>query len=296
MKIFDAIKQSIMDKINERRAKHMQHLLIKTDDDQKVVDALPADQNNSNIDIKAVVANMEEPENMREVVVNNLSEIIEQDNVRDTLKYLNDNDVLKILEENNKQLRKNEKIKFAIEAIGNNDKKMKAVGENLRELNDYDLARILDTLKPEKDENRREKIENQKIKLVSMKILEHMVNDGGVWHIKELTSSLKQESKLAVAKLCFGSIDGYEKDKKRKLGSQAKVKFMVDLFRATEVSYDQKIEALKMFENKGLNSDEIAKIKGEMEKERAKKETEEVKRQEKIRMERLKKDNGGINR
>lgn len=292
MKILDIIKEPY----RKAKAKHTQKVLIKTDDDKLVVKALSADEDNSAIDIHAVIKNMDNPENMAEVVENNLEELIEQDNVKSAMKYLNDGDILRILNENNKELVKNKKIKLAIEAIGSNDKKIKAIVKNAASLNDCELSKILETLKPEKQEKRKAELEEQKISIVSKRILRHIINNGGAWHLKELTETLEENSKLSVAERCLETISEYEKDrdKKKHITSSAKVRLVVDLFELTNLPYATKEETLINLLDKGLTSREIKEIQDVIEQERVNKGKEELKKQARLRNERLKRGNLGL--
>ncbi len=292
MKILDIIKEPY----RKAKAKHTQKVLIKTDDDKLVVKALSADEDNSAIDIHAVIKNMDNPENMAEVVENNLEELIEQDNVKSAMKYLNDGDILRILNENNKELVKNKKIKLAIEAIGSNDKKIKAIVKNAASLNDCELSKILETLKPEKQEKRKAELEEQKISIVSKRILRHIINNGGAWHLKELTETLEENSKLSVAERCLETISEYEKDrdKKKHITSSAKVRLVVDLFELTNLPYATKEETLINLLDKGLTSGEIKEIQDVIEQERVNKGKEELKKQARLRNERLKRGNLGL--
>lgn len=282
MKITDYIKSVFGDLIEDRKAKHKQKMLIHTDDDQMVVEALPLDSDNSNIDIKAVVTNMDDPEEMAKVVENNIHEIIKQDNVRDILLHLKDDDIAAILEQNQDVLRKQKKIRNAIEAIANNEKKLRELFKNISYITDLELARILGTLRPEPTLQRSEMIEQQKIKVVSMKILEHMVKHGGAWHIGELTSTFKETSKLGVLDLCLMTLKGYNEEKKGNITSKAKTKLAVDLLRLTKIDASVKFKVLdKYTEDELLTPDENAEVKLQMEKERLKMEETERERQKK---------------
>lgn len=271
MKIFNAIKEQMM----KLKARRIQKALIKTDDDKFIVESLPASEDNSAIDIHKVIKNIDNPETRAEVVQNNLEELIEQDHVKDAMRYLDDNDVLRILNENNKKLESNEKIKSAIEAIESNDKKLKAVVKNLESLNDCELGKILETLKPEKDETRQEEIEERKMCIITKRILRHMINNGSAWHFKELTETLKESSKLTIVKRCLITIQEYQKDNDvmKHITSYAKIKLVLDMFRLTQVSNVKKKEVLEDIADKGtLSAEEIRAIENDMEQEETKKE------------------------
>lgn len=289
MKVFRSIKEPFIRIRNNYKARHKQKLLVKTNDDKLVVKSLPAEKDNSAIDIRTIVKNMDDPEEMAKVVENNLEEIIEQDEVKNTLRYLDDSDVLRILNENNKKLQSNEKIIFAIEAIGGNEKKIKAVIKNLEFLNDCELAKILETLKPETERRRKIEMEEQKIKIVSKRILRHMINNGGAWHLKELTETLEEKSKLLIAQRCLETIGDYEKghDVKKHITSAAKIKLVVDLFQLTSLPYEKKKETLDEMLNNGLTQQEIKLIEGKMAEERIKKEQAERERKIRIRKDKL---------
>lgn len=282
MKILDKVLGKLAKKLEKREAKRKQKLLIKTDDDQFVADALPSDEDNSAIDIQKVVEHMESPEMMAEVVKNNLGEIIEQDNVRNTLQHLDDETVETILNENKEVLRKQAKMKFAIEAIGSNEKKLKSIFKNMKNLTDIELAQLLNGLQEDGTEEQQKSLEEQKIKAVSMKILEHMIKHGAAWHLEELTNCLQEDSKLSVLNLCLGTIHDYEKDKDKTLGSKAKTKLTLDLLRTAEVDSQVKFELLdENVKNGFLSKEECEEVKIQMEKERL--ELEEEQRQKMAR-------------
>lgn len=282
MKLLDYVKNVFGPIIEKNQVKRKEKMLIQTNDDKMVVDALPLDEDNSRIDIKSIVENMESPEEMAKVVENNMDEIIQQDNVKDILLHLKDDDIASILEQNKDEFRKEEKIRNAIEAIGNNEKKLRALFKNLTYITDIELSRILSTLRPEENAMSEQMIEQQKVKIVSMKILEHMIKHGGAWHLGELTTSLQENSKLCVLDLCLNTIKDYETDKKQNLGSRAKTKLVTDLLRVTNVESATKFKIIdKYVDNDLITLDEKAEIKLQMEKERL--EIEENERQKKER-------------
>lgn len=245
--------------------------LIKTDDDKFIVEALPADENNSAIDIHKVLKNMENPETMAEVVENNLEELMEQNHIIDAMKYLNDSDVLRIVSENNKKLQSNEKIKLAIEAIECNDKKIKAIIKNLESLNDCELGKIFETFKPETQENRKAELEEQKISIITKRILRHMINNGGAWHLNELTRTLEESSKLTVIDRCLITVNQYQKerDKKKHITSNAKIKLVTDMFQLTELPDSEKQKTLNnLLKDGSLSLDETKMIEDNMKKKK----------------------------
>ena len=271
------IRKKISEANRKRSDKIMEKKLIKTDDDEIVVETLTSENDNSGINIKAVVQNMENPENMATVVENNITEIIEQDNVRSTLVFLNDDDVARILEENKEELKKQKKMKYAIDAITSNQKKLKVTRENLKSLTDMEVSDILNNLKPDKSEEEKNKTEEQKIKIVSMKIIEHLVKHGSVWHLQEMLMSLKDESKLTVAELCLISVKNYEKSGKCSINSTSKINFVTDLLRYTDIDYDKKIDIVNDYKfGKTLNSEECTAIIKNLEKEKIEKDKKEL--------------------
>lgn len=217
MKIWDKIKSPFVRMKEKRMAKRKEKILIKADDDELVVNSLPAEEDNSRIDIQKVVQNMADPENMAEVVVNNLEEIIEQDNVKNTLKHLPDETVVEIVEENVDELHEQEKLEFAIRAIRDNDKKLKMANKNLTNLTDLELAQILDDLNPPSSQERKEKIETEKIRIISKKIMQHMIDFGAAWHLAELTASISDDSKIKVLESCMIVMKDYQENGKRKM-------------------------------------------------------------------------------
>lgn len=271
------IRKKISEANRKRSDKIMEKKLIKTDDDEIVVETLTSENDNSGINIKAVVQNMENPENMATVVENNITEIIEQDNVRSTLVFLNDDDVARILEENKEELKKQKKMKYAIDAITSNQKKLKVTRENLKSLTDMEVSDILNNLKPDKSEEAKNKTEEQKIKIVSMKIIEHLVKHGSVWHLDEMLRSLNEKSKLTVADLCITSINNYEKNKKGTISSTAKINFVTDLLKYTDIDYDKKINIMKDYQsNKVLKYEECTTIMDTLKKEKIEKDKKDL--------------------
>ncbi len=263
MKILNTIK-GLTTKV---KAKHMQKTLIKTEDDKFIVEALPAEEDNSAIDIHKVLKNMDDPETMAEVVENNLEELMEQNHIIDAMKYLNDSDVLRILNENNKKLQKNEKIKLTIEAIDCNDKKIKAILKNLESLNDCELGKIFETFKPETQEKQKAELEEQKINIITKRILRHMINNGAAWHLNELTRTLKENSKLTVINRCLITVNQYQKerDSKEHITSSAKVKLVTDMLRLTKISHAEKQKTLNdLLKNGSLNLYETETIQNNM--------------------------------
>lgn len=105
MKILDKIKQSVITAKENYRAKRKEKLLIKTDDDEFIVESLPAEEDNSGIDIHKVLETMKDPKLKAAVVKNKLKEVIEQNGVRDTLEDLEDEAVVDILEEEKQTLK-----------------------------------------------------------------------------------------------------------------------------------------------------------------------------------------------
>ncbi len=263
MKILNTIK-GLTTKV---KAKHMQKTLIKTEDDKFIVEALPAEEDNSAIDIHKVLKNMENPETMAEVVENNFEELIGQNHLIDAMKYLNDNDLLRIVNENNKKLEKNEKIKLAIESIDCNDKKIKAIIKNLESLNDCELGKIFETFKPEIQKNRKEELEEQKINIITKRILRHIINNGGAWHLNELTRTLEESSKLTVINRCLITVNQYQKERdyKKHITSNAKIRLVTNMLLLTEISDSKKQEILNDYLKDGsLSSDETEMIQNNL--------------------------------
>ena len=238
--------------VSRVQAKRLEKILINSAD-EVVVETLGENLDASNVDIKEVVKNMDDPENMVEVVRNNFDEIISQNNVRDTLKYLDDSDVAMILEENKEVLKRKRKMAFAIEAINDNNKKINMILKNLKSLSDIELERILSKLNADKPDEK-EEIEKQKIRIIGKKIIEHIVHDGAVWHIRELTSSLDDESKKLLLDVCLRSMASYEKEKNKKINSNVKIKFAFDLLSATNLSYSMKDKIMAGHVSNGILS------------------------------------------
>lgn len=290
MKLWDWITSPLVKAKEEHQMKQKEKMLIRTEDDQVVVEALPAEEDNSAIDIHKVVANMENPENMAEVVENNIPELIEQNRVKDTMKHLDADDAFKILDENRKTLTEHDKIKNAIEAIRSNSKKLKALVKNAGSLDDCQLAEILESLKPEDDAKKRAKIEEQKIVIVSNRIIKNMKKWGGAWHLRELVQSLEEESKLEVIIITLDAVDRYAKyeDEKKSITSNGKVKLVVDLLELTKLPAERKRETLDSLVGNGLTVEESASVLVKADASKAEKEQKEIEKQARILKERLK--------
>lgn len=286
MNIIDKFLNKMMTTTEKHRDKHKQKVLIKANDDNMVVEALPEDKDNSGINIEKVVKSMDDPESMIEVVKNNLGEIIEQNTVRDTMQNIPDEAVVEILEENKKELKEEGKIAFAIQAIEDNDQKLEVTQENLDSLTVMETATILNSLEEEAEEKRAKKIENKKIKATSEQILRLLVKYGHVSEIDidQMVSTLKDESsKLVIAKLCLAKIAGYDECKRKNITSRAKTKFTYYLLKITNVEMSEKHTLLKdCTENNWLDVEESKLIECDLIKEKAR--LEKLERERKIGM------------
>ena len=109
-------------------------------------------------------------------------------------------------------------------------------------MNDIDLVEIFATMKPEQDRKRQDLLEQRKVRIITQKIVEHVKKHGAVWHIGELTESLKDRAKLSVLNLCLGEISD----------PNVRVKFVGDLLRVTEISCRKKNIIVKECKNQNL--------------------------------------------
>lgn len=229
----------------ERRdTEKLQKELIKTEDDKKVVEALPPDEDNSGINFPEVVQSMGDPESQYKVVKNNMTEIIGNDEVRNTLQYLEAPYVAKVVEKNEEELQEKGKIKNAIMATKDNDVKLDLTQKYLEFLTKWDVMDVFRTLHPEKNEkeseeqnaeeseeniekgeekdkkeNKEEKIsdtEKRKIEIVSQVILDDFKKSGASWNIKELTDFFEARSILSILNMTLTNIAGLMNDRKQK--------------------------------------------------------------------------------
>lgn len=277
MGIVDRIRKKYRETREKYRAKQKENKLLKTKDDELVVNMLPAEEDNSKIDIHRVVKTMENPENMAEVVKNNLEELMKQDVVKDTLKHLQDEAVIDILQENKKDLEQQGKMALAIQAIDDPNKRLEIVEDNLKHLTPLETATVLKTVEEQRKEK---KIENRKIKAASEQILRMLVQYGHISQvdIRELTLSLKEESsKLAIIKLCLAKINQYDIDKKKNITSRAKTKMVYEILKITNLTMEEKIKFLKesVQEEELLSGSECVDIKQDLEQENVRLEEEE---------------------
>ena len=180
---------SLSDIVQKVKRRKIQKKLIKSDD-ETVIQSLTEDLQDLEINMPLIVANMENPKKMAELVETNLDKIIQQDNVKDTLKYLKDEDIHRILEEKQKVLKEQQKIIFAILSIKENQRKLKVTNKNLNSLTDFEVQRIFQSLKPETQVDKIEEMENRKIEIVGKKIFENIKKYGTAHHLMELTESL----------------------------------------------------------------------------------------------------------
>ena len=278
MKIIDRITEKLTRKRQNYKAKRKEKLLIKTDDDELIAKSLLAEEDNSAINIHKVVETMENPDSMAEVVKNNLDEIIEQDQVRHTLKRLEDEAVLNILEERAEELKEQGKMAFAIQAIDDNDKKLEAIKRNLEHLTPLETATVLQSVE-EKNVNR---IENQKIKTASEQILRMLVEYGHISQldIHEMAFSLEKEaSKLLIIKLCLAKVCSYDQIKKKNITTKAKNKMVCDLLRVTNIKTSEKYKFLiDLLQNELLTQEDCENIMQELKEEKQRKANEEKER------------------
>lgn len=286
MKILDKIKQPFITARENYRAKRKEKLLIKTDDDELVVDSLPAEEDNSAINIHKVVETMEDPENMVEVVKNNLPELMEQDMVKDTMKYLKDDGVIEVIEENKKELKEQGKIALAIQAIDDTHTRLEVTEENLKHLTATETATILKSVKERETEKAKE-LENRKIKTASEQILRTLVKYGHVSQldIKEMAHTLQEESsKLAIIKLCLATINQYDVSKSKNITAKAKRKMVYDLLNVTNVDIAEKYRFMShsIIKDELMTEAEASEIMQDLEKEKARKEQLDKEREARI--------------
>lgn len=280
MKISQKIKNFLKTAKENREMKRKEKLLIKTDDEELIVDSLPAQQDNSGIDIHKVVGTMQNPENMVEVVKNNLPEIMIQDRVKDTLRKLEDESVVEVIEKGKEELTEQGKIALALQAINDENKRLEVTEKNLEYLTTLETATVLGTVEESQEDKKARKIENKKIKTASEQILRMLVKYGYVnkLDIKEMAYTLKEESsKLAIIKLCLAKIKEYDAVKKRNITTKAKNKMVYDLLKETKIGASEKFQFLKesLLEKKLLTQEEHEGILQIFETEKREKEERE---------------------
>lgn len=244
------IKDAISDRIDNFRAKRIQKSLIKTEDNEAIVRALPREEENFNIDIHKIVKSMDDGESRVKVVDNNIDEIIEQNAVRDTLKHLPDVKTEVIVKNNEKKLKESQKIKNAILAIKSNERKLALTKRYVKFLGDFEVIEIFDTLKPENGKKEKKKLQEEKVEIIFEKIMYHIEKYGSAWHIGELVETLENRFKLSVLTRCL------EKVKDR----QNRLKLTGDLLRATNTDYDTKNQIVEVYRNYQMLTEEEEEI------------------------------------
>lgn len=268
------ILEKFTDWIEQYKVNKLQKMLIKTEDDQKVIDALPSDEENFAYNFPKVIGSMQETENKLEVVNNNIDEIIAENVVRDTLKKLeNDKAIKKILIQNKETLEQHNKIKNAIEAIKNNESKLKLTQDYIASLEDCEILTIFDTLKPTKNEMEKQNVESMKIEIISKKIIYHIKIHGYVWHLDGFTYGLNDRAKLSILNNCIKKInlENYNSNKEN-IHHESKNKFIFDLLRLTEMKDSKKFLILEEFKNKKcISESDVKYIKGKFREERDRK-------------------------
>lgn len=269
------IRGKIIDFIESYRVKKLQKMLIKTDDDQKVIEALPSDEENFAYNFPKVVGSMQEIENKLEVVNNNIDEIIAEDVVRDTLSKLeNDKAIKKVLTENKEELEKHNKIKNAIEAIRSNEMKLKLTQDYVTSLEDFEILKIFGTLKPPKDEAEKENIERIKIDIISAKIMYHIKKSGYAWHLDAFTYGFKDRAKISLLNNCLKEINR-ENLNSQNIDSKSKIKLVFDLLRLTDMKDKRKSIIIDEFKHKKwLDEEEAKKIREKVREDKIRKENQ----------------------
>lgn len=254
------IKKKIRDGNEKIKAKRIQKQLIKKDDDFVVETLTESPIDNTQIDIKTVVKNMENPEKKVEVVQNNLEVIIEQDNVRDTLEHLPDKYITQIVEEHEDQLKENEKLANAILPIKDNQRKLNYAKKNLSALTDLELQNILGSLLPENSIEAQRDVEREKIKLIGSKFLENIEKYGSVFRLGDFTENLTDESKMDLFYSFMGVMANHESSRKIDFKA-AKLRFAEDFSYIAKVDWNQCIETdlLTREEVKCINSEKRKK-------------------------------------
>ncbi len=288
MRIFDKITQLFVTAKEKREAKRKEKLLIETDDDELVVNLLPAEKDNFHIDIHKVVKTMQDSGNMTEVVKNNLEEIMVQDKLRDTLKELEDAHVLEVIEESKETLQEQGKIVLAIKAIDDKEKRLEATEENLKYLTTSETASVLSSVKESHETKKARELEHKKIKLASEQILRMLVKYGHVSQvdIKEMIATLQEESsKLTIIKLCLFRIKEYDSYQKRNITEEAKCKMVYNLLKMTDVDISKKYKFMNdsIMKTKLLSFSESNTVMQKLESDKNKQEKEERERMSRLK-------------
>lgn len=210
----------ILEKIDILKTFRKQRKLIKSDDDSMIIESLPLDEDNSALDIKKIVSSMESEKEMAKVVANNISELIAQDNVKDTMKYLRDEDKSTIVKRFKDELKDEDKLINAIESIQDSNKKLELTYQNLTYLTDFELAKILNGIKKQEAEKIDIKMQARITKIISKKVICNMIKYGSAWHLSELTESLDDEHKKSIFECCIKGINEYEQSENKKFSGK----------------------------------------------------------------------------
>ena len=224
-------------------------------------------KNSKKINYEKVVKKMNNSEEQYKIITENMDKIIEQNEVRDTLKHIEDEKVVKIVKEQKNKLKDNQKIAYAILAVGDNEKKMKELLKNCEYLSDIEIAEILNSFKPEKSLQKQKERDNQKINLIAFRIIENLVKYGNTWHLNELTSCFYDDSKTTILNMCLSLL--HYRGKNKNISSESKVKLVCGLFETMDNNFYDKNALIDQYvKSEFLNNKEAEMIENKLKNEK----------------------------
>lgn len=174
--------------------------ISKMDDSDKVkkIKKLKQDE-----ELKSIILSIEDRQKRAKAFRENLHKIDDKDVIKKIMPTLKDDDIINILDTKEKYLdnKKRNVLYSTILGIDNPQKRMKSVKQHIRHLSDFEVSDLLSDLK---DTDNSSKISNEKIDIISTKIIQNYIHSGFIMHIKELLECLpSDEDKLCVIKKCL---------------------------------------------------------------------------------------------
>ena len=164
--------------------------ILKLDDTDKVygVKKLEEDEN-----IEEVILSIDDKHTRAKALEKSIDKIESKDVLKRIVKTLKDDDLLKLLNKKVKYLENEDRniLYTTISSIDNPEKKIRTIRKFIKKLSDFEISDLLASIKEKKGEN---KFENEKIDIISLKILHNYIASGTVMHIQDLMMCLNDKS------------------------------------------------------------------------------------------------------
>ncbi len=196
-----------MDLLKLAKRKKQKREILKADDTKKIkiIKDIKEDET-----IGEIILSIDDKGKRAQALEKNIDKINSKEILNRIIKTLKDDDILNLLNKdidhiNNEQ---DNILCTTISNINNYDKKIKMVKKFVKELSDFEISEILSKINDKKGEK---KYEDEKIDIISSKLIFNYLSSGTVMHVKDLMNCLeKEDSRLKVLENCLNKNSKFE--------------------------------------------------------------------------------------